>query len=466
MNERRVSVGVVGGGIAGCGAAWALDRAGFEVELFEASAELGGNAKTIDWQTDEGQRVTVGLSVLAWPPKLFRNYCCLLATLGIETQDVELRMFIRRGAEVYTPGLDPYAGLAGRHADDLRRWRAMIRLVRRVNRVFNGRGSDESIYHFAPLNPMNVIRLWALARGFGISRAFWDDIVVAWLSAFFLTTKLDRLPAVMLPTITDIMPLEAPASLQTWRQSSREVFEGLTAPFADRVHTGRAITRIESLGPDGGVELGDASGARRRFDKVVLACSAPAIDHALIGRRRLHDLLIRGVRYCDESDPTFNEGVVHGDPTVIRAEDRNPALAEFCNVIDVSRTPDGAPRYENHFVLSSWVPAARDTRTPMLVSYNSSTDPDPDHVRRIIDNRGAHPELCTGNLVRALLYRFVQGKGGMYFCGSYATPGNGHDLSLLSGLVVAAQIGAPYPFASNAQARADFERLRRIMLGR
>ena len=34
----------------------------------------------------------------------------------------------------------------------------------------------------------------------------------------------------------------------------------------------------------------------------------------------------------------------------------------------------------------------------------------------------------------------------MYFCGSTVTPGNGHDLSFLSGLVAASECGADFPY--------------------
>ena len=44
-----------------------------------------------------------------------------------------------------------------------------------------------------------------------------------------------------------------------------------------------------------------------------------------------------------------------------------------------------------------------------------------------------------------------------------STPGNGHDLSLCSGFAAAAAIGADYPFAADADAAADFARLRGIM---
>jgi len=458
----RGRIGVVGAGIAGCAAAWSLDRAGFEVELFEAAPTIGGNAKTHEWPIEDGSRVTVGLSVLAWPASLFRNYRALLERLEVATEEVELCFYIRAGAEVFTSTGE--GGLALRYAADVRRWRRLVGFVRAVNRACSGFARGESLYRIAPHNPMNVIPLWPLARVFGISRGFWEDIVVGFYSATFLSTRIDRVPAVILPTIDAILAIGEVGRLETWTGSSREVFERMTASLGERTHTGCAIVRIE---PDAeGVTLGDLTGRTRRFDKVVLACPAPAIDRALVRRRRLHDRLLGRFRYADEVDPTFVRGVVHGDPTVLPAADRNAVLAGHCNYVEVSRAGDGTPRYENHFVLSSWLPAARARRTPMLVSYNGSTTPDPAHRLATVDNRSAHPELSIGNLARALLWRFLQGKDGLYYCGSLATPGNGHDLSLLSGLVVAEAIGADYPFAADAEARADFERLRRLMLGR
>ena len=59
-------------------------------------------------------------------------------------------------------------------------------------------------------------------------------------------------------------------------------------------------------------------------------------------------------------------------------------------------------------------------------------------------NRTNHPELTPSFLAITWLLRMVQGQQGVYFCESMATPGNGHDLSLCSGLAVAAAIGARY----------------------
>ena len=81
-----MKVAVVGGGIAGSGAAWSLKQAGHDVTIFEAEPALGGNAKTHEWEGSGG--AVSGLSVLAWPPAYFRNYQVSPIALGYLTAAV------------------------------------------------------------------------------------------------------------------------------------------------------------------------------------------------------------------------------------------------------------------------------------------------------------------------------------------------------------------------------------------
>jgi predicted NAD/FAD-binding protein len=63
------------------------------------------------------------------------------------------------------------------------------------------------------------------------------------------------------------------------------------------------------------------------------------------------------------------------------------------------------------------------------------------------------------------MMRFVQGKDGIHYCGTFTTPEGGHDLSFMSGLVAAHAIGAPYPFSQeNRSAVADFRQMQKMML--
>ncbi|MDE2676587.1 MAG: NAD(P)-binding protein [Gemmatimonadota bacterium] len=69
---RRVAI--VGGGISGLGAAWALhhhpDR--FDLELFEARSAIGGNAVTAGMPQEAGDSIPFDISVTACIPSVYR----------------------------------------------------------------------------------------------------------------------------------------------------------------------------------------------------------------------------------------------------------------------------------------------------------------------------------------------------------------------------------------------------------
>jgi predicted NAD/FAD-binding protein len=451
-------VAVIGAGIAGMGAAWALHRSGAEVSLFERAPRLGGNAKTWRWS---GGPIETGLSVVAWPERYFHNYGALLAELGIETEPAPpIRFFVRDGHDVFAHGGDP-----GRFARDLERWERLVDRIRRVNRLHGG---GTSLYDVSPLNPLAYVSLRRLVRLSGISDRFWEVVFVAVHSSSFLTVELDSLPAVIAPVLEDIVSLRHGGSLRTWSGCSREVFERMTRGFERRVHLGvevRSIRRgpggieVRSIerGDDGGDITADA-GPTERFDTVVLACPAPAALAMLDAPDRRERLLL-DVRYADDLDRTFLRGDIHRDAGVLPAAHRDALLAGYANYVELDRR-GARPRYENTFILSSWIPAARGADRPMLVSYNrevASREGD-------VSNRLAHPALTPANLARAALLHRIQGRRRAWFASSYTTPGNGHDLSFLSGLVIAEALGAPYPFGHLAAARGDFARLRRFML--
>ena len=101
-------------------------------------------------------------------------------------------------------------------------------------------------------------------------------------------------------------------------------------------------------------------------------------------------------------------------------------------------------------------------RRAMLVSYNCRErlrDSPSGHFERNVTGREAHPCLTMANLMlSSVVFPRLQGMhdGALFFAGSSVTPGNGHDLSLLSGLVVAGAIGAAFPFPRNRASRSDF----------
>ncbi len=186
--------------------------------------------------------------------------------------------------------------------------------------------------------------------------------------------------------------------------------------------------------------------------------------------------LLSGITYGEAKKSIFTTGLVHSDASVLPADLQSSLLERYSNFVNVCRTADGQTSIENTFILSSWCPAVQRLRVrkpAMLVTYadRSSAEPgaalhwtQPSSVVAQVSNVRAHPELSPNNQLRALALRVVQGRAGVYYCASSATLANGHDLSLLSGFVVANALGAPYPFRDVPAALRDFE-LQRALMG-
>jgi len=455
----RPKVAVVGGGIAGVAAAWSLDRSGFPVELFEKAPALGGNAKTWHWQLEDGS-VESPLLVIAWPEKYYHNYHALLSDLGLERTRLPITYFVQHPDGVFCQ--DGATELHRRLAPQFARWDRMIRFCTRVNDLFLPKSEHDSLYGFSYLNPLNMITLYRLARLFGVSEEFWQKIFVTVHCASMIETSMRDAPAVIAPLLESIVPLERACEMGTWAGSPRAVFERMTAPFVDSVHTGCEIASVREDGH--GFRLASSDGREFRADRVVFACQAPSVLAALERPTRLERWLLGNVRYVDDVDPTFSRFTIHSDTTIFPAEHRERIASKFNTYVEV----DDAGRLECTFVLSAGNPGLRGLGRPMLVTFNSRKPieqaeaeialPNPTHV------------LSLRNLAIMLGIRRIQGRRGIHYCGSFTTPEGGHDLSLLSGLVVARVLGADYPFAAedpNAPAaRSDYHRMQRIMLGR
>jgi predicted NAD/FAD-binding protein len=451
MSEK---IGIVGGGIAGVGAAWSLHRAGFEVELFEKGPALGGNAKTFRWPVGEGHAESP-LLVVAWPQMYYHNYELLLDELGVGIETLPISYFVQTPDGHFCQ--DGATELHRRFKADFRRWRRLVAFVGRVNSFFLPKDRHDSLYHFSYFNPLNLIPLYWLARLFGVSSDFWDTIFVPIHCASFITTSMRGVPAVILPLLESIVPLEEPTQMGTWRGAPRQVFERMTAPFSDKVHTDHEITSVKRH--DGGFSIGDSQGRVYRVDKVIFACDASSVLDTLESPTPLQKLLFSKAQYVDDVDPTFSRFVVHSDTSILPEKHRARILSDYNTYSEIDDT--GA--LECTFVISAQNPSTKDAGIPMLVTFNSKKTIG--EVQKRIELPHPTHTMSLRNLIIMSLMKFLQGKGDMHYCGTFTTPEGGHDLSFMSGLVAASAIGAPYPFSGRGpNAVADFNQMQRMML--
>ena len=173
--------------------------------------------------------------------------------------------------------------------------------------------------------------------------------------------------------------------------------------------------------------------------------------------------------YVDDMEGSdFLDGKIHRSLAPAIPSKVRPYLSRISNYVFVNEQG----QLSNTFVLSSWVPQVVgmnidfNTEQPFLVSYGREV------LLKIGRNfqekvqfRFAHPMLCVTNLICSFLMRFVHDArhSNVVFCGSWTTPGNGHDLSLVSGIAAAHAVGAQYPFHSDASMCDEFRRARRVV---
>lgn len=511
QNRKRVCV--IGGGIAGSGCAWALKQSGFDVTLFEKKATVGGNANTHDFMVSNGSTVRSGLSVLAWPHELFRLYTALLQRLGIQTENVELPFLVQVSP---SDGDAPFFSV--NHAsteksscvhpmfkEDMDRWKSMLSMIVKVTSFFAG--SEDTLYKFSFLNPFNLIPLRTLCRLRGISDSFWIRVIIPIYSSTFLTCQLDAIPSVIAPVMHRIIPLDECPVLRTWSQEgSSQVFQRMLQGVNVQmdcpiVHVHLPPSSSSSHGGGGGgVRVTTSSQQHHFFDQIVFACDARTVSQLISSDTllpRWHRWLLSSFPYVDddgaENGAAFLDGAIHrqGRPPFI--PQMSLPLAPVCsNVVHVDETlPSTTQRVINTFLLSSWVPHVRrmlpnttfqfatDDATlpsnkydrverPFLVTYGSV--PVVEEALRTpgavaVSFRRAHPHLSLRSLALGFLLRWAQGAAGgrVWYCGSFTTPGNGHDLSFASGLSVAHALGAAFPFSSDPLLCNEFIRVKSLL---
>jgi len=472
-------VAVVGSGIAGAGAAWTMNKSGIDVTVYEKKPKPGGNAKCMNWNVD-GRKVDTGLAVFAWPDELFHNYNALIEELQVETEFHDMKFYVTEKDEVAGTKLVFAHGKQNPSwvKEDLERWDELCRYIKSVNEWFSP-SAYPSLYSMSWVNPLNLIPLKRLCQWWGVSQRFWDYVFVPVHTSTFLEVNMDSVPGSMGSLLNDIVPFSATPRMKTWKTNA---YDTVVAMLQDiKVKTSCGVETV-TFNADGSVCVTDEDGESRQFDAVVFACSAQAMNRILHGEGQpgennippnnsnglnsitswLESFLLRQTLYTTDRDKTFERGIVHTQSAAtIPAAHRDDVMREYCNYIEVKEPGD----LENSFVISSWAPTAEEF--PMLVTYNADKKLDGLDTEWVSTSREAHPCLTTWQMMSTtVLWPLLQGRRNAkcYFCGSAVLPGNGHDLSFLSGIVAATELGANYPFQKNKMAQQDFDRLRGMML--
>ncbi len=396
-----MKIAIIGTGIAGLGAAYALSRL-HEVELFEANGYAGGHAHTV---THDALELDTGFIVhnRANYPSLTR----LFRELGVVTQASEMSFAMSCGC--------------GLEWSSRRPWRAGRRLLHEIQRFLRTAGSatagDKSFDRFL--------------RDEGYSDSFRWHYLVPMTAALWSTAPGE---ALAFPAAYGIDFFRNHSMLglrrDRWRTvtgGSREYVQALLDRLGTRV---RLATPVRSLSrSNAGVEVRAADGTSRTFGGVVVATSAP---RALA---LLEDSSPEEREILSAFETTANETVLHTDARLLprRASDRSSwnYRSPGCGVhADKPSVTYSLNRLQG-----------LDVALEYCVTLNRTDEIDDSAVIRVIDYE--HPRVTFASLAAADRARTLGVVRNTAFAGAWQ--GNGfHEDGLVSGLRAAAAFGVTW----------------------
>lgn len=421
-----MKIAVVGSGIAGLGAAWALSRC-HEVTMYEAGRHLGGHANTAEVE-DRGRPVPVDTGFIVYNERNYPHLTRLFAAENVPTEasDMSFSVSVGDGAFEYQGRALGLVAQPSNLTDAS--YRRMVREILRFTREARellGSGSRISIGGY-------------LERK-GYSSVFRDDYLLP-ITACIWSSSLDAMldyPAETMVAFLDNHGLLQVRHRPQWRTvsgGSRAYVQRVAEPFRNGVRLDTPVLQV--VRDRDAVTVLDARGGRERFDHVVMATHADT-TLALLGAeatsRERH--LLGAFRFQE------NRAVLHHDPSLMPV--RRRAWSSW-NYLADRRGHGGAVS------LSYWMNRLQNLRTerPVIVTLNPSREP----REAVAEYVYHHPAYDRASVDAQEALPSIQGVERTWFCGSWSGFGF-HEDGLRSGLAVAAALGAPAPWWSPATAR-------------
>lgn len=415
-------VAVIGGGIAGVGAAWALNRSGIKFELFEQASSLGGHARTMEIPTSVGPRC-IAPATRCFFDNIYFNFFELLRQAGVPYesttwsfahQDAEGQAWSNTGAKT---------ALGCRLDNEQRRFTAAM-LKGLTPEEF---GSDIASY----------------LASHGYSEEFTTKVVRPWIVQLTTVPITEVGMDVMffqlaMNTFSFFRPM--PMQIMTGCDN-RHYFDALVRGFKDRVHLNVGVA---SLGrTSDGVVLVDDKGGKHYFDEAIITVNTAEALEMLSDptdeeRRLLGDMTYEHVKLYIHNDA---QRLVNDDPSIFTHTRSNN---------DVT------------YSLNALIPEPFDP--PILITQESENQDlglDPSHVLGVVDVTYASPTLHNER-VRERLHQ-LQGVDRVHYAG-YAISNGWHEGALVSGFVAAEQCGAQYHLADNPLANESAKFFRQFIL--
>jgi predicted NAD/FAD-binding protein len=423
-------VAVIGTGIAGNAAAWALSKR-YPVTVYEREFRSGGHSHTVTVDYD-GSPLAVDVGFIVYNELNYPDLTQLFAHLNVETVESCMSFAVSADAGRFE--------WKGGGAD----WRqTALGLFAQPRNLL----SPSYLWMLRDILTFNSTSVEDQASGFLTGLTLGEYFARRQFAPRLLTDYLAPMGAAIWSAPADEI-LDFPAEnfvaffinhrlLQydrpTWRTvkgGSQRYVEKLTASFHDRLRLGCAVTSVERT--PRGVVVHDSSGRSDSYDHVVIAAHSDQAIAMLADASVQEREILGAIRYAP------NAVYVHRDTRLMPR--RRRAWSSW-NFLRWQRAGTAV----NDVSVTYWMNQLQgiDEKKPLFVSLNPPFKPDPalTFAKFMCD----HPQYDAAAFAAQKRLAEIQGQRHTWFCGAWTGYGF-HEDGLRSGLAAAEALGASVPW--------------------
>jgi hypothetical protein len=423
-------VAVIGTGIAGNVAAWALSKR-YRVTVYDREPRPGGHSNTVTIDYD-GTPVAVDIGFIVYNEPNYPNLTALFAHLGVETVESSMSFAVSADA-----GDFEWKGCGGSWLETARGlfaqpWNLLspsyLWMLRDVLR-FNTQGVED--YAAGRLTGL-TLRDYFARHGFA-PRLLTDYL--APMGAAIWSAPADKMldfPAenfVAFFSNHHLLQYDRPV-WRTVKGGSERYVEKLTAAFVHDLRLDCAVRSIERT--KDGVIVNDSRGRSDSYDHAVIAAHSDQALAMLSDPSSQERAVLGDIRYAP------NTVYLHRDVRLMPKRRRAWASWNFLRWQRGEKPP-------NDVAVTYWMNRLQgiDDDKPLFVSLNPPFAPEPAMTfgRYTMD----HPQFDAAAFAAQKRLAAIQGQRGTWFCGAWTGYGF-HEDGLQSGLAVAESLGTFAPW--------------------
>jgi hypothetical protein len=425
-------IAVIGSGIAGNSAAWALSES-HDVTLYEKRDRPGGHSATVDIDHG-GTQLSVDTGFIVYNELNYPNFTALLDHLGVGTEasDMSFAFSLDRGVREWS-GINLNTVFGQRRNAASPRFLWMLREILRFNKLAV---LDRASGMLAGLS----LEAYLAKRRF--SKSFTGDYLLPMGASIWSTPPADMLA---FPAENFIAFFENHRLVNhdrpIWRTvsgGSRSYVERLVSPFRDRIRLATPVAEVTRRA--GKVHVRDVHGHEDVFDRVVMAAHTDQ-TLAMLGDATPEERNILGaIRYRP------NAVYLHRDPALMPRRRRVWASWNY-----LASSDSDAPFRDAS--VTYWMNRLQNLPgdKPVFVSLNPVEPPHPDLTFATFEYD--HPQFDGAAISAQKALGQIQGSGNTWYCGAWCGYGF-HEDGLKAGLAAAQAIGAEIPWRIDAEGTA------------